>query len=117
MRKHIIEQVAGETEPDDPTAVARELMVENFGPRTAAWLVMKHRKHFHMRGVFDFKIPAKPTTKQAEKLRWFFVAMEFLKRRAGWSVEVIAHRRIRRFRVRWLSWPHWGVQRELTVLS
>ena len=110
MRRTILDRVVEATDPEDATDVARELMVERFGPPTAAWLVMKHRRHFHARGAFDFVIPVKTTDEDAEKLRWFYIAVEFLRRRAGWSVEVFTHRGERRFRVRWLSWPHWGAQ-------
>lgn len=106
-------------ELDEPTAreIARAFFVENFGPRTAGWLIFKHRRQLHMRGVFDFKVPDRPTKEQAEKLRWFFTAMDFLKKRPGWTVDVITHRNVRSFRVRWLNWPHWGVQREIVSSS
>lgn len=122
MRRHLLDRAAEETAPEDPKEVARDLYVENFGPRTAGWLIFKYRRVFHKRGIMDFKIPsaaklAAMPENVREGTRWFFIAMDFLKRRPGWGVEVISHRDERIFRVKWYSWPHWGVQRELMAAS
>lgn len=54
-----------------------------FGPMAAGWLVGTHRRSLHLTGAVDFELPAK----KALPL-WFLVAMECLKRRRKWRVEV-----------------------------
>lgn len=97
--------------PATEKEIARAAMVSMFGPRTAGWLLFQHRKQLHLRGAIDFVVPAKPNKVMAEKLRWFFVAMDFLRRRDGWAVDIFAAKGKRTFRVRWLGWKLWGVQK------
>jgi hypothetical protein len=35
---------------------------------------------------------------------WFGLAVDFLKARPGWSVDVLRHRGERRYRIKWLGW-------------
>lgn len=112
MRKHILgvlpsseEEVEEEFGGLSETEIARRAMVLTFGPRTAAWLIMQHREQFHKTGTVDFVIPDKQNKVLSERLRWFFVAMEFLKKhRAGWEVAVRVNKKNRTYRVRWLNW-------------
>lgn len=118
MRKFLVANMTKGEEPETPQTVARAAFVHAFGPRTAAWLVggptpretpqrqdrQRHvRRELWSKGVIDFHMPAKLSKKQAEELRWFFVAIEHLRQRPKWAVDVLTHRGRRRFRVRWLG--------------
>lgn len=110
MRKHLRDRAAEEI--DDPTPdtqgdFARALVVDAFGPRTAAWLVARHRRQLHMRGAVDFVLKRTILDRFSPpggKLFWFQVAIDLLKQRPGWSVERIEHRGVVRFRLKWLGW-------------
>ena len=105
----------GPKNPPTDREIARRAMVLSFGPRTAGWILKQHRKQLHAKGVIDFTVPEKPNKVTAEKLRWFFIAMDYLRQRdengerfrTQWDVEIFEARRIRTFRVRWLSWRSW----------
>lgn len=96
-----------DTTPTTDVQVARKAMVDSFGPRGAAWLLGKHRRELHKTGTIEFTAPLAPKAKIAEKLRWFFLAMEHLRTRAGWVVSIHTQRDKRVFRVRWTSWRTW----------
>jgi len=108
--KHLAETLKKE-EPDtrltDERSMARALIVQEYGPKTAAWLIFGHRKQFHQCGAHDFNVPLKPTKVIAEKLRWFWVAMDYLMTRDGWSVQVRTSNDTRTFRVKWHAWQFW----------
>lgn len=106
-------------EPQTPEAQARDLALESFGPRTAAWLVgipmargtyaqrarqREMRRSLRRNGMVDLRLPETLPEHVRERLRWFFLAVEQLRRRSGWAVEVQTHRGWRTYRVRWLSW-------------
>lgn len=101
--QELVTRIDGEVE-----VTARGLMVEQFGPSCAAWLVFEHRRMLHRRGVFDAVIPV-----GIELPMWFSIAVGFLRRRPGWSVDVLEHSGQRLFRIRWHSWPHWGAMSKL----
>jgi hypothetical protein len=82
--------------------VARRARVSVYGPRCSAWLVGKYRRQFRLKGVMEFVVPDRPNKKAAAKLLWFFVAMDFLRARAGWAVDVQTAKKKRTYRVRWL---------------
>ena len=111
MRLHLLNKLPVPEIEDDEQAsesdveLARKTTTLAFGPRTAAWLINQHRPQFHRNGEVDFVVPAAPNKIVAEKLRWFFIAMDCLsKYRDGWAVDVRVHRDKRTFRVRWLNW-------------
>jgi hypothetical protein len=97
-----------DVEPVTERQIARKATVLAFGPRTAAWLINKHRKELHKTGTVDFVVPKAPKAKIAEKLRWFFIAMDYLRTsRSGWLVTIHTQNDNRVFRVRWTSWQTW----------
>ncbi len=84
---------------------ARQLMVDRFGPQCAAWLTWGHRKLLHRRGAFDVVVPAVDRLGKPYALpSWFEIAMACLRKRPGWSVDVLRHRGDRHYRVRWHAW-------------
>lgn len=90
---------AEEDEALDPQQWAREMMVQEFGPRTSAWLLWNQKAKLHRRGQFD--VTFRPGQHEPP---WFQLAVAQLRRREGWSVDVISVREHRRFRVRWHGW-------------
>jgi len=96
------------------SALARQLMVSRFGPRCAAWLVgapwhkdggSKRRAKFHRRGQTDVVVPDVDRAGAPLELpMWFSLAIDFLKARKGWSIDVLRHRGERRYRIKWLGW-------------
>jgi hypothetical protein len=86
---------------------ARALVVDAYGPRTAAWLVNRHRRQLHLAGAVDFVLKRtilERFTPPGRKLFWFQIAIDMLKQRPGWSVERTEHRGIVKFRLKWLGW-------------
>lgn len=109
MRRHLRERAAEEIElteePMEDTAQA--LVVEAFGPRTAAWLVNRHRRQLHLVGRVRFR--EKTTvldrfTVPGRKLFWFAVAIAALRKRPGWSVTKTEQRGVTTFELQWLNW-------------
>jgi len=98
------------TTPVTDAQVARKAMVESFGPRCAGWLLAKHRRELHKTGTIEFTAPLAPKAKIAERLKWFFIAMDYLRSRAGWVVSIHTQRDKRVFRVRWTSWKTWKLE-------
>ena len=115
MRRSLLDNLpttAAEDElPETDKGIARAAMVASFGPRTSAWLIRGHRRQLHAQGAVRFVVPERPNKVIAEKLRWFFIAMDFLRKRVGWDLEVTARKGKRTFYVRWLGWGHWGADR------
>lgn len=103
-----VEEESGDARPATEREIARAAMVLSFGPRTAGWLVARHRRALHASGSVDFVVPARPSEVLAERLRWFFIAMDYLRgHRPGWRVDVSTSRGRRTFRVTWLSRGFW----------
>jgi hypothetical protein len=96
-------------EPDPVTM----LHVRRDGCRAAAWLVRDRRAQFRRAGEVDFELPA-----GAEAPPWFRVAIEYLKRRPGWSVVVFRRggandgARSKTYRVTWMAWARIRAARE-----
>jgi hypothetical protein len=60
---------------------ATELMVDEFGPQCAAWLVKSQKAKFRRDGTIRLVIQ----TAELEQVKpWFFLALAYLKRRAQW---------------------------------
>ena len=111
MRRSLRDNLPTSTENDVPEterSIARAMMVESFGPRTAGWLLWGHRQQLHAVGAVDFVVPERPNPVLGEKLRWFFIAMDFLRRRPGWTVVISTRKKKRTFRVTWIGWGSWG---------
>jgi hypothetical protein len=88
-------------------AQARAMLVERYGPSCAAWLVGERprRAKLHRRGQVDVVVPEVDREgKPYEMPMWFSVAVDYLRGRPGWTVDVVRHRGERRFRIRWLGW-------------
>jgi hypothetical protein len=68
------------------------------GHRAAAWLVRKHRRQLHRSGEMVFTIEFGQATPP-----WFRIAVEYLKRREGWSAVITAQAGQRTYRVVWLA--------------
>lgn len=118
MRKEHFEKLAEHLEADDAKDVARAMMVDRFGPSCAGWLVFTHRRQIRKAGAFDVVVPHKDKGERYEVPMWFSLAVECLKRRDGWGVQVLTSRKERRFRVRWHRWMNGSVSRETeTVFS
>ena len=90
----------------DETENARALMVARFGVSCAAWLVWAHRRQLRRAGVVDLVIPG-----SADTPMWFALAVEYLRGRAHWAIDVLAQGDVRTFRLRWL------VKRPYTLAS
>lgn len=75
-----------------------EAVVARDGPKCAAWLVRKHRRRIRREGAMPFTIDVNQRTPP-----WFLVAMQCLRRRAGWNVVVTELRGTRTYRVEWLG--------------
>jgi len=88
--------------PEPAENVARDAVVERHGPACAAWLVRKHKRLLHRRGAFDVVVPY--TVKELPF--WFALAVDFLRRREGWSAEEVTGKKAhaRRFRIVWKGW-------------
>lgn len=80
-----------------------DVLVRTEGLTAAAWLVRKHKSIFHKTGACYFDIKSDDTTPT-----WFRVAIETLKRRAGWSVRVHYHSDTRRYTVQNMNWGKYG---------
>lgn len=105
MRRHLRDRALEETE--EVSLDEQTLWREAFGPRTAAWLVFRHRRQLHKTGAVDFKIKGsiwQRLSKYGEKLYWLSLAFETLMRRPGWSVQRLTHRGQFTFRLRWHNW-------------
>lgn len=111
LRELATEYEAGYREPVEreltEKEMARNAMVTTYGAKCSAWLLAQHRRQLHTKGVVDFVIPERPNKVVSEKLRWFFIGMEFLRQRDGWAVDISTARGKRTFRVRWLSFHSW----------
>jgi hypothetical protein len=86
----------------DPEAVVRR-----DGPRAAAWLVREHRRKIRRDGEVQFHIDVNMRSPP-----WFLVAVEFLKRRVGWTVVVTEQQGRRSYRVAWLGKQRIGKAKE-----
>lgn len=108
MRKHLAVRAAEEAEPEESPLEGPEALVVNaFGPRTAAWLVYRHKRRFHLVGRVRFQEKTtvlKRFTPPGKKLFWFAIAIESLRRRPGWSVTKTEHRGMTTYEVQWLNW-------------
>ena len=109
MRKHLMNRVAEEIDltPDTNEDIAHSLVVDAFGPRSAAWLVKRHRRQLHLTGRVKFEEKTtvlKRFTPPGRKLFWFELAIALLKQRPGWSVTKTEHRGKTTFELRWLNW-------------
>ena len=96
LLREVAEKVEALRDADGDTRLARQLLVDTFGPQCAAWLVRKHRAQFHRAGALDVVVP-----KGVEPKPWFEIAVEFLRARKDWSVDVSTHRGERVYRFRW----------------
>lgn len=108
MRKFLLR---GEASPDQdllevrfpgttPKAVAWRAVIAAEGPKCAAFLVGQHRRQLRAKGAHRFELW------RAKKLpTWFFVAVEFLRGRAGWEVEKSDEREglLRVWTVKWIN--------------
>ena len=107
-RNVALELLAREQKDDSLEAEARRIALASTGAQGAAWLVRTHRRGLHRHGVVEFKLPHPLPEKQSaeaeRRVSIFLWAMEYLKQRRGWSVDVLTHRRRRVWRVRWLGW-------------
>lgn len=114
MRKVLIEEAVARlvaNDSGDPdTRLARQLMVERFGPECAAWLVRDRKRALRKAGAFDVIVDA-----GVEPRPWFDIAIDFLRERRDWSVDVQTHQGLRRFRVRWHAWGRYAPRREEVV--
>jgi hypothetical protein len=73
--------IDGLIEAEDVTSeLARELMIDRFGPSCAAWLVNRFRRMIHRYGAFRVHLDPKE-----EVPPWFGIAIQFLARREGWD--------------------------------
>lgn len=105
MRKHLVQRAAEEAEPIELDA--QTLWREAFGPKTAAWLINKHRRQLHKSGAVDFTLKEsiwKRLSQPHQKLYWLALAFETLERRPGWSLIRKAHRGVITWRLRWHAW-------------
>lgn len=116
MRNHLLGRLVEATEPLELDAPS--LVREAFGPKTAAWLVNRHRKQLHRTGAVDFVIKEtvwKRLSIPNGRLYWLFLALEYLKRRQGWSVVQSGHRGALKWRVRWHGWLEQARKRRPTT--
>lgn len=89
--------------------LARELMLDRFGPQCASWLVWEHRRWLHRAGQFVVVVPDVDRGGAPYQPKpWFGLAVGCLRAREGWSVDVLRHRGERRYRVRWHGWGRWS---------
>ncbi len=107
MRRHLRERAASvateETKPESPEAAAFERAALAMGASPAAWLLWPYRRQLRTTGAVDFVMPDKLAPARVEQHRWFFLAMQHLRRRPLWSVEVGIKDGKRRYRVKWLG--------------
>lgn len=74
---------APEIEEVEGNALAQKLLVEQHGPRCAAWLVWRFRRSIRAKGYFVAKLP-----RGAILPTWFSVAIACFKSRSrAWEVE------------------------------
>lgn len=101
MRKEALGKLVAEVEAEDEKEVARDMMVERFGPSCAGWLTFEHRRLLKASGAFDVIVPKKVKGERYEVPMWFGLAISFLTRRPGWSVDVVDRWRHKRYRITW----------------
>ncbi len=104
---------AHERVPDRELDGVTQLHVNRDGTRAARYLVWKERARFHRTGEVDFVVPQEEQTPS-----WFRVAIEFLKRRKGWSVVTFKRggandgSKHRVYRVTWHAHAYYAAQRD-----
>lgn len=100
--KQLEDDIAEVMDEKDMAEQARELMVLRFGRECASWLIGANWKKIHRMGGINFDMPTK-----AETPMWFALAMEWIKRRKGWSLAISRGRLKTVYRLRWTArQPH-----------
>lgn len=117
MRRYQLTELASAHEREEPIVTNEDeakrlglaLMIENFGPKSSAWLVKQHRRQLKTKGAFRFEAWRKQKIPD-----WFFYAIGFLRKRPGWEV-VETWERKGLLRVFTLKWKLRGTWRALVL--